>query len=83
MASAIRNTQGSSTLRNSFLINPAGATVAIYIFSGSADQAGTERLKNVAHTILLEDAQDQMWLLGKIILRGWAEQCGTTTGVIE
>src|SRR4051812_30242158 len=40
------------------------AAIVIYIFSGSAGQAGTQRLKNMARTILLEDAQNQMRLLG-------------------
>ena len=53
------------------------------MFSGGAKQAGTERLKNMAHAILLEDTQDQMRLLGKIIRRGWTKQCGGATGVIE
>ncbi len=37
----------------------------------------------MASTILLEDAQDQMRLLRKIIRIGWAEQCISATGVIE
>ena len=62
---------------------PACAAIAIHIFSGSAGQAGAERLKNMASPILLEDAQDQMRLLRKIIRLSWAEQCGGATGVIE
>ena len=86
----------------------AGAAIAIHIFSGSAGQAGAERLKDMAGaigaahgsafqeavtgaerlkdmtgTILLEDAQEQMRLLRKIIRLDWPEQCCGATGVIE
>ena|SRR5437868_5928285 len=62
---------------------PVRATIAVNIFPGSAGQACAQRLNNMASAILLEDAQNQMRLLRKIIRVSWPEQCRSAAGLFE